>query len=78
MTLYFTILQDRVSPADFTAAASAALLPYALDQEGPTPPEDFASSRSVVALHFALHGGRASPADLTAAVPSALVVPSAW
>ena len=26
MTLHFTILEDRVSPADFTAAASAALM----------------------------------------------------
>ena len=49
VTLYFTILEDRVSPADFTAAASAALLPHALDQEGPASSELSASSSSVVA-----------------------------
>ena len=40
---------------------------FALDQEGPTPPEDFANSRSVTALRFVIPGSRASPADLTAA-----------
>ena len=61
VTLYFTILEGRVSPADFTAAASAALLPFALDQEGPAPLQISASSVFVVALCFAIPGGRASP-----------------
>ena len=42
------------SPADFTAAASAALLPFALDQEGRASPEETAFWGSVVALCFAI------------------------
>ena len=33
MALYFMNIENRASPADFTAAAAAALLPFALDQE---------------------------------------------
>ena len=54
------------------AAEVAALLPFALDQEGPAPPELCASSGFVVALCFAIPGRRASPADFTVAVAAAL------
>ena len=38
--LYFTNLEGRASPADFTAAVTAALfMPLALDQEGRAPLE---------------------------------------
>ena len=73
MTLYFKILEGQVSPADFTSAASAALLPNALDQRGPLPPQLSTSSSSVVALCFAMPGGRAFPANFTPAVAAALL-----
>ena len=66
-----TILEGRATPADFTAAASAALLPLALDQEGPAPPELSARSGFVVALCFAIAGSRASPTVFATVVTSA-------
>ena len=46
-------------------------MPYAVDQEGPAPPQLFMSSSSVVALCFAMPGGRASPAEFTAVAAAA-------
>ena len=49
---------------------ATALSPLALDQEGPTPSELSASSRSVMALWFAIPGGRASPAGIATSDPA--------
>ena len=72
-TLHLAILEDRVSPADFTAAASPALLPCAQDQEGPASPQLSMSSGSLVALCFVMPGARASPADFTASAAAAML-----
>ena len=48
-------LGGRASPANFTAAATAALsTSFALDQEDPASPKDTAISDFVVALQFSL------------------------
>ena len=75
VTLCFAMPGSRVSPADFTAAASAALLPYVLDKEHPATLEPCASSRSVVALCLAIPDALArfdycKPAVLPCSVPT--------
>ena len=61
VTLHFTIPEDRVSPADFTAAAAAVLLPFALNQEGPASSEHSAS----LSWHCALQSQEAELSQLT-------------
>ena len=53
MALYFSTPRGRASPADSSTAAAAALVvPFSLDQGGPAPQENTASSDSDVGLCF--------------------------
>ena len=62
LSLYLAFPRGRALPADFTAAVTPArVAPCALDQEGPAPPEDSASSDFPVTTFLAIPGGRASP-----------------
>ena len=67
----------RASPADFTAAVTAALFTsYASGQEGPASPTDTGTFGCVVVLCLTNSGGRASPADLNFATPGGRAFPA--